>query len=233
MRKRITAAAAVPLIIGAAVFVTSSFVMAMNQRVGPPANPEAGLSDAQRYAMHSALRAKGEAKARAWRQAFIASHRDPRGLRQVHMLAMFEPGPSTLQGAVADADLIVIARVESVRFDDQSGAFVMLGVERTLKGSAGHQIEVTEIGGPEIAQDGVSGVLKVAENAPLLLPGDRAMLFLKQGSIFGTAGYRVQSFTGTYMLNNGRVRALAGNQFRSLAEAQSEDALASIVAGLV
>jgi hypothetical protein len=203
----------------------------------PIHNPDAGLSDAQRVARHTANTAAWEAKYRGWLDAFVKRGADPRSLHRENISAMFESPATDLPSAISQADLIVVGRAVKIRFVPGPRAYVRFVVERTLKGSAPGAVDVMQLGGPEPLPDINHGLLAIAENAPLLLPGDRAVLFLRRPPLPpyapSPAGpFYVESFTGTYLVNNGWMTALEGNPFRGQVVVQTEEMFASLVTRL-
>jgi hypothetical protein len=197
-----------------AVVVALSMVgMAGAVSKGRLANPDAGLNDSQRLAKHAANYAAYEAKYDSWLRNFMSSGKDPRLLPRSHILALFEGPAPDLAEAVRRADLIVVGEAESVRFETGPLALVRFAVGQTLKGAAPAVIEVRQFGGPQPKPDFVDGFLAEADNAPILLPTDSAILFLRQITVNGAPAYYVQSYTGTYFLTNGFVRPLDGNPF--------------------
>jgi hypothetical protein len=176
-------------------------------------NPDAGKSDAERRQLHTDARANFDQKYRAWLDDFIKSGNDPRSLERIEISASYpEPLPD-LDSAAKDAELIVRGVAKSVRFEPYGGAYVTLEVQQTVKGnSASKEIVIHQAGGPMPWRDYKSGYLAVGENEWLLLPGEEALLLLSSDRQPGT--YRVQSFTGTYLVNaQRRVSALEGNPF--------------------
>lgn len=106
-------------------------------------------------------------------------------------------------------------------------------VERNLKGNVGAEVSIRLMGGPAptTAQVGSGGVLLYAENTPVLLAGDRAILFLQR---VGTSSvYDIQNSTGGYRIEAGKVRAVDLNPFRSAVNGQTEQEFIANVLRLV
>jgi hypothetical protein len=225
------------LLVAGTVAIISAAATASGVQKGPVLNPDAGLSDAQRLARHAANSAAWDTTYRAWLDSFVKRGADPRSLPRANMLTIAEGPAPDLPSAVRQADLIVVGRALAIRFEPGPRAYVRFAVDRTLKGSASGIVDVMQLGGPEPLPDVNHAILAVADNAPLLLPGDRAVLFLRRPLLPpyapSTAGpYYVESFTGTYLLNNGWVRALDGNPFHGQADAQTVETFTSILNGL-
>ena len=68
--------------------------------------------------------------------------------------------------------------------------------------------------------------------APVLLTGDRALLFLRHQPTV-TGAYDVQPFTGTYPRKDGKIFAVAGNPFRSLIDGKPEHEVIDMILQLV
>lgn len=188
-------------------------------------DPCEGQTDQECGQTINALRSEGNKKYTEWVNNFIASGQDPRSLPRSPSSALAAPPPPTLDLAVQAANTIVVGAINDVDFevvppDDPSGhAFVRtkarVSIESTLKGDPVKEITILQFGGPEPGSDWESGRLLYLEAAPLLLKGDRALLFLKKDDL----GYYVQAWTGTYLLDkNDKLDALAGNPFEAAVE---------------
>lgn len=107
-------------------------------------------------------------------------------------------------------------------------ARVTLKIDRVLKGSTGSTLEIAMGGGPAPAGNWDEVHLVFDENAPLLLPGDRAVLFLEyEDSI---QSYLVQSFSGEYLVDSaGNVQALEINPFAAEVNGRSLDEFAAVI----
>lgn len=80
---------------------------------------------------------------------------------------------------------------------------------------------------------GEGGVLMYAENSHLLLSGDRAVLFLQRAGAEAADGtFYVQSVTGSYLIQSGKVVAVQYNPFRASVEGQTEQAFIAEVTRL-
>ena len=169
------------------------------------------MTDAEELVASTAGRNEFHARYRAWLDEFIASGSDPRDLPQSPIMAYYMPPLTDLPSAIGEATSVVVGTASSVSFHHGGGATVTFVVDRTLKGELGDSVTIEQGGGPMPNPDWESGTLAYAENAPLLLPGDRAILLLEPAD--GGAWW-VQSFTGIYRIEGPVVRALDGNPFR-------------------
>ena len=174
-----------------------------------PPNPDAGLSDDERMARIEKARASFEERYRTWLAEFVREGRDPRCLPRVPSMADSWGGESSLVAAVAKADLIVVGTAQGVEFEAFAGARVKFGVQGYLKGGGRDVIVIRMGGGPFPGPDYESGVLVYDESAPLLLPGDRAVLFLERG----TGDLYVQPWSGLYSVSDGQVQPVEFSPF--------------------
>lgn len=170
-----------------------------------PHYPRAALPPAERQAAEQAAFEQFQQRRAAWIEAFQASGRDARDLPRAALLASYAPPKPTVAAAADAAARVVSGRVESVRFTPSGTATV-------FRASDGTAVELVQNGGPEPAENFVDGTLAYAENAPLLLPGDDAVLVLERGP-GGTL--EIQSWTGLYVVRDGRVTAVEGNPFKA------------------
>lgn len=196
-----------------AVLALALSVVAMGVTAAEPkqwTDTDVGLTDAQREQNYAAGRSEFQARYEQWLAQFVGSGRDPRALPKRELAAIYTPPKPDLATAVDAAELIVVGNTVSVRFEATTSALVTFAVEQVLKGVAGPTVTIQQAGGPMPDRAWGGGTLAIAANAPLLLPGDRAILFLHRDT-GGT--YYVQSFTGMYRIENGVTDALEGNPF--------------------
>src|ERR1700737_3747502 len=118
-------------------------------------NPEAGLSDQQRQAIHAAAHARNA----KYLDEFVSSGRDPRSLPVIQVGSFGPAPPATLGAAVSSSDLVVRARVRKVTFaNSPSGgmplATATIDVIRTVKGPTAAVVQVRQLGGPVWQADG-------------------------------------------------------------------------------
>ncbi len=186
-------------------------------------DPLAGKSNQERMVAIQDSKKEFTARYAAWLADFAASGRDPRSLKRVEMLVTaLDPQPD-LATAVRNASAIVRVHAESVEFNASGSAVVTLSVTGSAKGTPGRSIRIVQAGGPAPdAQWGI-GTLGYAASDPLLLPGDDAVLFLE--GPYADGSYGVQSYTGSYLVNDGKLEAVEGNPFRAEIRAVSPDAL--------
>lgn len=148
----------------------------------------------------------------AWLDSPAAQSMDLRSLPRGVMLADFLPGEATLDAATARADFIVIGQAIDYNFGSW-GSSVTLKVESVLKGQAATMLTVSLPGGPQPANaDFTKATLVEGEAAPILLPGDRALLFIQRSA--DGEEVSVQPYSGHFRVDPmGRVHPLAGNAF--------------------
>lgn len=161
----------------ALILVASIGVAAATGLIKLPADPWAGLTDAQRQGQVD----RAHIDAAAFVEQFMASGRDLRSLPRRHE-SSFAGLPADLPTALSEASVVLIGTVQSVEITPAEGlprATVSIVVERWIRGGAGQQIEILQSGGPAQAADG-SAELVDLEAAPLLLPGDRVALIAQR-----------------------------------------------------
>jgi hypothetical protein len=152
-------------------------------------DPMAGLTDAQREAVVATEHARDD----NYMHEFIARHADPHSLPAA-WIASYAAAPTDIKTAVADADVIVHAKVQSVAFQtNPSGGLPLaqseLEVLETLKGQSDSAISVLQLGGPRAAFGGRMAQLQMD---PLVLPGDEVVVLLKRNA----AGRSMRTVTG-------------------------------------
>jgi hypothetical protein len=134
---------------------------------------------------------------------------DLRSLPWVESGAFYAPGPSTIDEAVREAKAIVAGTATKVDFRASgfsTATSVQFRVDEVTAGTAESVIELVLGGGP--VRNPRNGEAAMAYNAPapLLLPGDEAILILNAHP--RNPGALVpQAFTGINKLQNGVVRA--------------------------
>jgi hypothetical protein len=198
----------------------------------PPANfPDRGLTTAQKEQKHRELRAAFEARYRTWFAAYVGRNPDVRSLQRRPMMATFLGVQPDLAKAVAAADAIVSGAARSIQFSADGGATVVFSAQQVLKGTVGPDVTIAMVGGPRPEPDFVTAYLAYADAAPLLLPGDRAILFLQRSGAPNV--YEVQSYSGYYRTEGGTVGALPENPFAKEVQGLSETAFVARVRQLV
>jgi hypothetical protein len=183
----------------------------------PFPDPDAGLTDAERTAKYEQLEAEHRARFTAWLECLDFSKLDlellPRGGATVGYL----PGEPTLAAAVDRADAIVLANVAACTITPSGGVEITLDVQETLKGDPASTLVLTQ-GTIQPTEDWSGAVLVEYENAPMLFPGDRAVLFLQKDE----TGYYVQSISGWYQVVDGKSEASPLNPWGSEAAGGTE-----------
>ncbi len=90
------------------------------------------------------------------------------------------PAAFSLPAAAEMADLIVVGTARAVQFRADGDTLVTFAVERSLKGAADEAVVIAVAGGLRPAADGRGApALTDSADVPLLLPGERAVLFLR------------------------------------------------------
>lgn len=176
----------------------------------PPGGPEFAPSDLDNP-RRAALKESME-RVSAWLDSPAAQALDVRSLPRANMLSLGVGGEQTLGAAVDKADVIAVGEVVEYKFG-RWGSSITLHVESTLKGKHASTLVVPLPGGPYPRDREHKDVYLVeAENVPILLPGDRAMLFLDQSAEDGR--FDVQPSSGHYRLDKAnKVRPLPSNPF--------------------
>lgn len=193
-------------------------------------NTDLGKSEKDQAAEYEQGRQAFQKKYEAWLVDFVVQGRDPRTLQRVEMLvAAREPQPD-LSSAVATASVVVVARVEDVEFQPNATSVVTLAVMQVAKGDPAGVIRIRQPGGPMPDAQWGEGMLAFAESDPLLMSGDVAVLFLDGPRADGI--FVVQSFTGSYVIEGGKLKALDGNPFADQVVSLSPDAFLAVVEGL-
>ena len=189
-----------------------------------PCNPDAKLSDAERDALYQRLRIEGDRLHREWLATIDIDALDLGSLPRVEMPALSLPGESSLSDAAARAHVIVAGKVSEVRPTQGVAIDTVFTVEHAMKGTVGSTIAISQAGRLQPTQDGSSVEIVQAANAPLLIPGDRAVLFLQETESAGGAsgGYYIQSSSGWYQVVDGKIRASPVNTFAASVNAKTE-----------
>ncbi len=187
-------------------------VVASDPKTLPRDNPDAGLTDEERHAKYASARESFWTRYEAWAEAFNDSNIDLRTLEQAEVDGSWLAPEPTLAVAALKAELIV--EVESVEMDfGAHGSSTIFEVHSTLKGETGSRIRVEIVGGlfPQADWSFESAILGSAPNAPLLLPGDRAVLFLAKDAHRDV--YVIQPGSGFYWVEAGAIVPLEMNPF--------------------
>jgi hypothetical protein len=192
----------------------------------PWPNPEAGLSDSERMALHERLRKEGEVRYAAWVECLkpIINTVDLRAVPHYAINIDFGPGRPSLADAVAKAELIVSGTI--VNFDPSPGGgtytrgtFTTVAVDLALKGSPASSVTFFQGSHVSPTSDGLGVTVSEAPNEGLLVPGDRAILLLGRGS---DGNYHIEHVTGWFQIVDGVVKANYFNDWRAAVEGKTE-----------
>ena len=193
-------------------------------------NPDVGLTDAQREQNYSDARDAFNARYQAWLASLDFATINYSGLDRAPLNAYYDaPAEPSLSAAKAKADLIVLGNVRSIRPTAFDGTYVTLDVDSSIKGAAASTVVIHQGGGLRPTPDWKGMYIAYAEDAPLLIPQDRAMVFLYRAQ---SGALEIQSFTGLYRSKAGRLSSVPGNPFAASVDGTSETAFTAAVKGL-
>jgi len=194
----------------------------------PSQDPCSGLSDEECDGLVSKSREDFWARLPGWIEDFNTSSVDPRALPKAALNSRSDEPRPDLASAVADTDIVVLGKAMGIRFEGTGDALIAFSVERSAKGPDLAEVSVLQNGGPQPYPDWTSPTLGIDESNPLLLPGDRALLFLYYDESDGQ--YQIQPWTGHYQVDaEGTLSALEGNPFAaSAAGRRAEEFLSTI-----
>lgn len=158
----------------------------------------------------------------AWLDSPAAQSLDVRTLPRAFLMAEFLPSQRNLDAAIARADVIALVEAMEYKFGSW-GSSVTLKVESLLKGPSATTLTVSLPGGPQPRNlEFTEAKLVEGEAAPILLPGDRAVLFLERSR----DGERLNAepYSGHYRVDaSNKIQALPGNSFRRDVDAMNVD----------
>jgi hypothetical protein len=141
--------------------------------------------------------------------AFRRSGADPRSLPRIRThIGYLNNYHEPLASAIQQSERIVLGTVETIEFCDGLWARSVFRVEQTLKGKPSHDLTLMQAGKLERSPGGAFRFVELDE-APLLLPGDRAVLFLHHDR--EEQGYWSRPSSGWYQIVDGTVRMLEGH----------------------
>lgn len=213
------------LIFGLAILLIST-----RSRVDAGSRLQSNPSPAQLLAAHEQRVVREQAEFDLWLANYVAQPHDLRALPRVESFAHLSGGQINLPQAVKSSDLVVVGAAQSVQFVRKQ-ARVSFVVAQVLKGQAAGTVTIQMFGGPRPGGSGQSAELEVTDAAPLLLPGDAAILFLHATMVPGE--YQIQSYSGTYHRRDGRVYGLASSPFATPINGQLEaDFIAAVRASV-
>lgn len=197
-----------------------------------PVNPDVGLSDEERMEKIAKFRVEFDKRIEEWFATFDFDSLDLASLERQEMMALHVPPSPDLPAAVSAADAIVLGRVTEVAFDP-SGTIVSLTVEQTLKGlGLSRVIRVRQGSGLWPTPDWKGATISDDSGDPLLLPGQRALLFLDSYEGQG-AEFEVQSMTGHYRLRPEGIQPVDLNPFANAVRNEPEAAFTGRITALV
>jgi len=196
---------------------------------GGATDPDAGLTDAQKDARHSQLRAAYQARLADWVAGLNPAALDFVNAHHADMLGSYLPGRADLPAAIRDATAVVVGKVAAVT-PRTSGALVELDVVQSLKGDSPTRLYVLQASALRPTADWKGFVIADAASDPLLLPGQDVVLLLSRSGAEPNA-FEIQSGSGLYYLRDGAVFSLPVNPFRAAVDGQPASAfVASVLA---
>lgn len=180
-------------------------------------DPTAAALQREQYNASSAVYQSTKA---SFIENFPASGIDPRSLEWFEIEASFADPPMATDEAARKATLIVEGQATKVEFRPGiiGQTLVTFEISQTLKGTAktGDEILVAFGGGPEPYHGDVNRpVMAYLGPAPLLLPGDQAVLLLTP-STKDPAHYSALPFAGVFKVDGGRITTPAGSEQEAL-----------------
>jgi hypothetical protein len=206
----------------------------------PPGPCDQGTTEERKSCYNDAY-ARFEDRYADWITRFNRSGVDASSLERVPLLTNPVRGKPDLSSAVGAADLIATGTVSKVEFVPGK-ALVTFALNTKIKdriSQAAPEVIVEMSGGPVPgfgqgydSQDYKNAVLDYLEAAPILLPGERAVLFLTPSEIT-PAHQIVQNFSGYFKLEGGQVHALSGNPFAAAVDHRPESQFIDAIRALV
>jgi hypothetical protein len=170
----------VTLVVAASVLAVTWGFHAEESKGDPSQDPCYNLSDEECQALIQKSEREAVARMEVWLADFNTRDVDLRSLPTAELMADYLTFPETLDDAIAAADAIVVGQSRDITFQLHSWAPVEFGIDQSVKGPLFGETIVMQPGGPEPYPDWDGGVrLGIARPDPLLLPGDRAILFLE------------------------------------------------------
>jgi len=194
-----------------------------------PPDPDIGLSDAERNAKYEATWNEFQARRKEWIEGLDLAGLDLRSLPRYDNSGDSLPGESDLASAVSRAEVIVVGDVTDIKPTVSGGTRTTLAVKHVLKGGDFSSLEMAQASTLEPTLDWKKTEISDVPAAPLLLPGDRAILFLVNSPI----GYVIPSPSGWYQVVGGIVNPGPLNPFASEIEGLSEAGFAERVSAAV
>ncbi len=170
---------------------------------------------------------------------FVAQGRDPRSVPRISLPA-YGLGPASLVEAVAQAEVIVVGRVEHTLFSpDPFGgttplATSQIGVEQVLKGAPTKSLTLFQSGGPMLHSTGgsLAEALIQDDNNELVLSGDDVVLLL-QPVAGRPEGFLPLPAAGVLFIKEGRVVPEHSNRFGESVMGKTKAELLAAISQLV
>jgi hypothetical protein len=170
-----------------------------------------GLTDADRIAYQRAHPTPYQVGLNKWFASDFVRSLDLHSLPQSPSGADPARGYASLQESIDHADLIVLGQVESVR---PTGLLrTTFRVDRAVKGDPGRALTFDQVARLDPFPDWGHPQLVYSVDAPLLLPGDRALLMLE---INPNVGPLIINFSGEYRSTAGRISTVKDNLFHDV-----------------
>jgi hypothetical protein len=169
-----------------------------------PANPDAGLTDSQRDALHKQAWSVFQQRYSSWLSGLDVTKLDLRSLSREVVNSTVLPGQPSLHDAMAQADLVVVGTVGAILPAGGGGTETNFTVDQVVKGSPASSVSILQASSLFPTPDYKSAIIGDSDGGPLLLPGDRAALLLKKSP---TGDYTIESISGWYQITGGGVRS--------------------------
>jgi hypothetical protein len=215
------------LVAGVSLYGLSSALQEEDRKGDPSQDPCYKLSADECRALIEQSSADFFTKLSRWVLTIPTDEEYLRSLPQSETLADGPPPLGDLASATSVAQLVAVGTSMSMAFNENLTSTITFEVEDYVKGSGPRSMEIVLGGGPQPYPDWDHPTLGLDPASPLLLPGDRALLFL--GTDPTTGEYGVFPFAGYYRLSDaGEVLPLQSNTFadsmrgKTLAEFSAE-----------
>lgn len=191
-----------------------------------PANPEAGMSDAEREAVHQQGTSAFQQRLTSWVNSLNLQNLNLHALPHVSMTASAVAGQPSLADAAAKADLIVVGTVSLIHPRAMSGTETTFTVDQTLKGTSVPTVTFNQSGTLVPTPDWNGTTILDGPDGSLLLPGDSAVLLLRSD---GAGGYLIQSISGWYQVVDGLIQANGLSPWGKALDGQTESAFIQLI----
>jgi len=185
-------------------------------------DPDIGMSESARMAAHEQNSAAFWAHYDAWVRQVDAS--DLKAIHTEQLMASVQASADNLLDSVARADVVVLGRVTSVKFQPTADAVVQVQVDKRIKGSAGDVITLVVPWMLLPSKDWKEVGIGYVEAVPVMYPGDSVILLL-QSDPGHPGAFGVQPWSGLYQIADGSIHAVDGNPFAKEVQSMSEATL--------